>query len=793
MLAPLRRACAALSVVLGALALGPGHRHARADDAPRTLAVASQAAASDTKALAGAAQAPVTPRQLLGFSAESSAGELALEQRFDAQLDPRQLAAWLRRFASDANNVGSPHDKANAQDMQQMLASWGWDAHLETFYVLYPTPLHESLELLAPTHYTARLREPAVAGDPTSAITDALPPYNVYGADGDVSGALVYVNYGMPEDYDTLARRQIEVRGKIVITRYGRGWRGLKPKLAQEHGAIACIIYSDPHEDGYAQGDTYPRGGWRPPAGVQRGSVGDITLYSGDPLTPGVGATRDAQRLSRAEAKTLLKIPVIPISYQDAQPLLAALGGPVAPEDWRGALPLTYHIGPGPARVHLAIRSDWSLKPIYDVIATIRGEESPDEWVIRGNHHDGWVAGAWDPLSGMVAELAEAQAIGALVRQGARPRRTLIYASWDAEEPGLLGSTEWVEQHAQELQSKAVLYVNTDDSGRGFLGAAGSHDLQHFMNEVAAAVRDPETGASLQARERARMLVDAYGSDSRDEARRASLAAGERDLPIGALGSGSDFTPFLQHLGIASLAIEFGGEDAQAGAYHSLYDTYEHYARFGDPGFVYGVALAQTAGRLMLRTANAEVLPLVPADFADTLERYRQEVHQLADERRRRAEELDKLLDGHAFELTSDPRAPLAPPMRAPAVPYLDFAPLDNAVMRVRQAARGYEQAYARELAQGRPLPADRRAALNDLLRGLEQTLTDPQGLPGREWYRHLIYAPGMLTGYGVKTLPAVREAIEQNRWSEAEQSIVATARALDRYSERLERATALL
>jgi N-acetylated-alpha-linked acidic dipeptidase len=787
MLAPLWRVPAALIIALGALALEPQGSRAQ-DDAAPAAAPASPAAHS------GAIQGPVTPRQLLGFSAESTARELALEQRFDARLDPQQLASWLRRLASDANNVGSPHDKANAQSMQQMLASWGWDARIETFYVLYPTPLHEALELIAPTHYTARLHEPAVAGDPTTAISDALPPYNVYGADGDVSGTLVYVNYGMPEDYEALARRQIDVRGKIVITRYGRGWRGLKPKLAYEHGAIGCIIYSDPREDGYAQGDTYPRGGWRPPGGVQRGSVGDITLYSGDPLTPGVGATRDAQRLSRAEAKTLLKIPVMPISYEDAQPLLAALTGPVAPEDWRGALPITYHIGPGAARVHLAIRSDWSLKPIYDVIATIRGEESPDAWVIRGNHHDGWVAGAWDPLSGMVAELAEAQAIGALVREGARPRRTLIYASWDAEEPGLLGSTEWVEQHAQELQSKAVLYVNTDDSGRGFLGAAGSHDLQHFMNEAAASVRDPETGASLQARERARILVDAYGPAAREEARRtATLVAGDHDLPIGALGSGSDFTPFLQHLGIASLAIEFGGEDAQGGVYHSLYDTFDHYARFGDPGFVYGIALAQTAGRLMLRMANAEVLPLEPRDFADTLERYRVEVHQLADERRRHAEDLDKLLDGHAFELTSDPRAPLAAPARAPAVPYLDFAPLDNAVARVRRAAAGYAQAYAQGVAEGRPLAADKRAALNDLLRGLEQTLTDEHGLSGREWYRHLIYAPGMFTGYGVKTLPGVREAIEQNHWSEAEQSIVATAHALDRYSERLERATAVI
>jgi N-acetylated-alpha-linked acidic dipeptidase len=762
--------------------------------APRsdTRAAAAQADGSSVGRPGAAAPAPGVP--LTGFTAAGSASELALERRFDAELDPQLLREWLKSFSSDANHVGSPHDKANAEAMRQMLESWGWDAHIETFQVLYPTPKREVLELVAPMRYTAKLREPPIPGDATSVLTDALPPYNAYGADGDVTAGLVYVNYGMPEDYEALARRNVDVRGKIVISRYGRGWRGLKPKLAQQHGAIGCIIYSDPRDDGYFAGETYPSGGWRPPPGVQRGSVADMTLYSGDPLTPGVGATRDAKRLAVSEAPTILKIPVIPISYQDAQPLLAALAGPVAPQDFRGALPITYHIGPGPAQVHLAISSDWSLKPVYDVIARIEGAEAPDEWVIRGNHHDGWVTGAWDPLSGAVAELAEARAIGTLVRQGFRPKRTLIYASWDGEEPGLIGSTEWAEQHADELAHKAVLYLNTDENGRGFLQAGGSHSLQHFMNQVSASVKDPETGVSVQARERAHRLIDGYGPRAGEEERKAAtLAAGAEDLTIGALGTGSDFTPFLQHLGIASLNFEYTGEDQQAGVYHSLYDSFDHYVRFGDPGFVYGIAMAQTAGRVMLRMADADILPMQFTGFAETLERYRQEVHQLADERRKRAEELGKLIDERAFELSSDPRAPVAAPARPPAVPYLDFAPLDNAIARVQRVARDYDRAYARRFASGQALPAAERAQLDDLLRGLEQSLTDAHGLPGREWYRHLIYAPGMLTGYGVKTLPGVREAIEQNLWQQAEQYAVLTARALDQYCDRLQQATELL
>ncbi|HXY97162.1 MAG TPA: transferrin receptor-like dimerization domain-containing protein [Steroidobacteraceae bacterium] len=749
--------------------------------------------------LAAAGAAGEASPALFGFTVQEGAAQRSLEQRFDAELKPAELREWLKNLASAPNQVGSPHDKANAEFVRDLFRQWGWQAQIEEFEVLYPTLKAHSLELVAPTHFTASLTEPPVPGDATSGVAGIMPPYNVYGADGDVTGDLVYLNYGMAKDYQELARRGIDVKGKIVIARYGSGWRGLKPKLAQEHGAIGCIIYSDPHEDGYAQGDVYPQGGWRPPEGVQRGSVLDITQYSGDPLTPGVGATKDAKRLALADAKTILKIPVLPISYADAQPLLAALAGPVAPSRWRGSLPITYHMGPGPAKVHLVIRSDWGLKPLYDVIAKIPGRESPEAWVVRGNHRDGWVFGAWDPLSGQVAMLAEAKAIGALVKSGWRPKRTLVYASWDGEEPGLLGSTEWAETHAAELRRGAVLYLNSDTNTRGFLDAGGSHSLQHLVNEVAAGVRDPETGVSTQARLRARILAQGYGRESDDEenaeahARETRLAQAGGDLPIHALGSGSDYTPFLQHLGLTALSIEYHGEDDQAGVYHSSYDSFDHYVRFGDPTFAYGVAEAETAGHVVLRMADAEVLPLEFASFADTIAAYTEELRKMTDEKRKKAAELARLLDENAFGLAADPTRAVAPPAREPLVPPLDFAPLDNAAARLKASAHAYDEAYAQLLAGTLKVDAAHRARLNALLQGMEQRLTDARGLPGREWYRHFIYAPGLLTGYGVKTLPGVREAIDANRWDEAAAYIPITAAVLMHYCDALDEATALL
>ncbi len=732
---------------------------------------------------------------LLGFRAAGTSDQLALEKRFDSRLDPADQRAWLEWMSAEPNHVGSPHNKANAEFMLEKLREWGWDAQIETFYVLYPTPKKLALELIAPMQFTARLREPALDGDRTSDKTqNALPPYHAYGADGDVIGELVYVNQGMPDDYKELDRHGISVKGRIVIARYGGGWRGLKPKLALEHGAIGCIIYSDPHDDGYAAGDVYPKGGFRPAEGVQRGSVADLPIYPGDPLTPDIGATENAKRLSITEAKTLLKIPVMPISYADAQPLLATLDGPVAPPGWRGALPITYHIGPGPAKVHLTIGSDWSLKPIYNVIAMIKGAERPDEWVIRGNHHDAWVFGAWDPLSGNVALMAEARAIGALVKEGWKPRRTLVYASWDGEEAGLLGSTEWVETHADELRRKAVLYVNCDDNGRGFLRAGGSHSLQALVNQVAAGLRDPQTGTTVLERLRARILVDGSkkGADEEDRNISKRVAAGAAP-PLYPLGSGSDYSPFLQHLGIASVDIRYGGEDKNSGIYHSVYDSFDHYVRFGDPNFAYGVTLAETIGRVMLRVANADVLPMRFTELADAVGQYLEELHKLADTMRERTEQQHRLLDENAFKLAADPTEIDVPPERESSVPFLNFAPLDNALSRLRKSAKACDEALGRvDRSDSTPNEAQ-LSRLNTLLQSMEQTLLHPQGLPGREWYRHMIYAPGLYTGYGAKTLPGVREAIEQRHWPEVDQYMIIIAGLLNAYSDRLDQAAAAL
>ncbi|MFI4869395.1 MAG: M28 family metallopeptidase [Steroidobacterales bacterium] len=739
---------------------------------------------------------PATGATLLGFSAAHTIDEQATERGFDADLSAAQLREWMQAMSSEPNQVGSAHDKANAEFLLRQFRDWGWDAHIETFSVLYPTPRHLALQLIAPRRFTARLHEPAIAGDASSGNTSgALPPYNVYGADGDVSGELVYVNYGMPDDYKELDRRGISVKGRIVIARYRGGWRGLKPKLAYEHGAIGCLIYSDPRDDGYFAGDVYPQGGWRPADGVQRGSVADIPIYSGDPLTPGVGATADARRLPLADATTLMKIPVLPISYGDAQPLLAALGGPVAPVSWRGALPITYHIGAGPAKVRLQVQSDWSRKPIYDVIARIPGSELPDEWVLRGNHHDAWVFGAWDPLSGHSALMAEAKAIGALLKSGWRPRRTLIYASWDGEEPGLLGSTEWAETHEQELRRHAVAYVNSDTNARGFLEAGGSHSLQRLVNEVSAGIRDPETDDSVQARLRAKLRVDAFQSATPSEQVRhlAQAAASTLDVPIEALGSGSDFTPFLQHLGIASLDLSYRGEADNDGIYHSAYDSFDHYVRFGDPGFAYGIAEAQTVGHLMLRLADADVLPMQFSDVAEALEGYVHELHKLAYDQGEHAQTLAALRQARAFELASDPTRPVGPPASEDEVPYLDFAPLDDAIARLKRSAKAYDQALAEAGARGMALSAAQRGRLDDVLQGLEQALSSDDGLPGRSWYRHLIYAPGLYTGYAAKTMPGVREGIEQRRWDQAAQYIGITAQAIETYCDRMDTATALL
>ena len=729
----------------------------------------------------------------LGLSPAIAQPQADAERSLDARIHPEEIGAWMKQMASEPNQVGSPHDKANAEFELGLFKQWGWDAHIETFQVLYPTPVSEVLETTGPDPFRATLQERAVPGDATSARTaGALPAYVAYQGDGDVTAPLVYVNYGMQDDYLALQRQGVDVRGKIVIARYGHGWRGLKPKLAQDHGAIGCIIYSDPADDGYATGRTYPDGPMRPPQGIQRGSVADMPLYPGDPLTPGVGATEGAKRIARADAPVILKIPALPISYADAQHFLATLGGEVVPEGWRGGLPVTYHVGPGTVPVHLAVKSDWSQKPVYDVIATMRGAALPDEWVVRGNHHDGWVFGASDPLSGQSALLAEAQAIGDMVRGGYKPKRTIIYASWDGEEPGLIGSTEWAETHADDLKKHAVIYINSDENARGLLDVGGSPDFRHFVSAIAADIIDPETKVSVATRLRAYLRVQALapGASPREQAEAKIAADPARDIPVAALGSGSDFSSFLQHLGLPALNFGYGGEGEAGGVYHSAYDTWEHHGRFVDPGFVYDSLLARTVGRAVLRAADA-TLPLQRAgDFAEAVSGYLSEVRKLADTERAAADMQAALLRDHAFQLAADPTRPRAAPAALGPVPFLAFSPLENASARLTRSAHAYDMALAHG---GAGLPADRLARLDALMLSIDQTLAPDGGLPGRPWYRNLIFAPGRFTGYQAKTFPAVREAIEERRWADADRYAGVTALALDAYSDRLDAARGVI
>jgi N-acetylated-alpha-linked acidic dipeptidase len=710
---------------------------------------------------------------LQGFTQQSAGAERQWENDFRAIPSPQNERDYMQYLSAHPHNVGTAYDKQNAEWILAHYKQWGWDAHIETFNVLFPTPKERLVEMLEPTTFKAKLQEPPVSVDPTSDQTsEQLPTYNAYSADGDVIAPLVYANYGLTTDYDELQRLGVSVKGAIVIVRYGGSWRGVKPKLAAEHGAVGCLIYSDPHDDGYFAQDVFPKGPMRPPEGVQRGSVMDFaTTQSGDPLTPGYGATADARRLPIKDNPALTKIPVLPLSYGDAQPLLAALTGPMAPPDWRGSLPIPYHVGPGAAKVHLRVMSNWDIKPVYDVIAKIVGAEYPNEWVIRGNHHDGWVNGAEDPISGQVAELEEARALGELVKKGWRPKRTIIYCAWDGEEPGLLGSSEWGEEHEAELKQHAVAYINTDGNGRGFFGAEGSQTLEHFVNGVARDITDPETKLSVRQRLFLREI-----SRAKTDQERKKLRSGE-DLPIRALGSGSDYTVFIDHLGIASLNMGYGGEDP-GGIYHSIYDDFYWYTHFGDTNFVYGRALSQTVGTAIMRLADADLLPFEFTDLASTIQSYDKQLKKLADDERDEAIERDKELDEGVFKAVSNPSEPTFAPPREEIPPHLNFAPFDNAADALTNAAQRYHEALHKAWAVG--VPADELEDLSHKMMQSERDLTTQEGLLRRGWYKHMIDAPGVYSGYGAKTIPGVREAIEQKHWDEANSEIVRIAKVLD-------------
>lgn len=709
---------------------------------------------------------------ITGFTPVNAATQRQLENAFDKQLNAENIGAAIKTFSAKPHNLGSATDKEYAELIQSKLKSYGFDAKIETYSVLFPTPETRVLEMTAPSVYKALLKEPILKEDATSGQKDQLPIYNAWSADGDVTGELVFVNFGLPQDYEELAKMGISVKGKIVIAKYGRSWRGIKPKVAQEQGAIGCIIYSDPKEDGYYQGDVYPKGAFKNEFGAQRGSVMDMVVYPGDPLTPGVGATQNAQRIaSRTEAPNLLKIPVLPISYHDAKPLLVALEGPVAPADWRGALPITYHVGPGKTKVHLKLAFDWKMVSCYNVIAMIKGSQQPDEWVVRGNHHDAWVNGANDPVSGLAALLEEAKSIGELLKTGWRPLRTLVYCAWDGEEPGLIGSTEWAEDHGTELQQKCVVYINSDGNGRGFLEAGGSHALTKMMDEIAKNITDPQTKVSVFDRLKAEEIISASSA----KAKKDELA--KTSLELEALGSGSDFSSFLQHLGVPSLNLGFGGEDA-GGEYHSVYDSYDLYKRFKDPDFKYGVALAQTAGHAALRMANAPVLPFDFRDLYKAINEYTTELMTLTDNMRESIAIENKLLTQNKYTIAADPTKTFIAPKPKEEVPYIDFSPLQNALVSLQKSTDSLAISIKKTDSTN-----GNHNDLNKELYQAEQQLLLPAGLPRRNWYRHAIYAPGFYTGYGVKTMPGVREAIEQRHWQEAQQQIIIDARVIDKFS----------
>ncbi|MFN7993395.1 MAG: transferrin receptor-like dimerization domain-containing protein [Bryobacteraceae bacterium] len=721
------------------------------------------------------------PPALRGYTPESARAEHEWEVQFRAIPNTQNLHDYMQRLAARPHHVGSPYDKDNAEWILSKFKEWGLDAKIETFEVLFPTPKTRVVELVAPSHFTAKLAEPTVAVDPTSnQHAEQLPTYNAYSIDGDVTAPLVYVNYGVPDDYEELDRLGISVKGAIVIARYGGSWRGIKPKVAAEHGAIGCLIYSDPKEDGYFEGEVFPQGPYRPKDGVQRGSVMDMPIYPGDPLTPGIGASEGAKRLPIKEAGTLTKIPVLPISYGDAEPLLAALTGPVAPTPWRGALPMTYRIGPGPAKVHLKLEFNWDLKKIYDVVARIPGSTYPDEWIVRGNHHDAWVNGADDPVSGAVAEMEEARGLAELLKQGWKPKRTIIYCVWDGEEEGLLGSTEWAEEHAAELKQHAAMYVNSDGNSRGFIGMAGSHSLEKFVNSVAHDIQDPEKNIPVWKRSQLMQIAHAPEAEREGIRKRA-------DLHIGALGSGSDYTVFLDHLGIASLNIGYGGEDG-GGIYHSIYDDFYWYTHFADGDFIYGRALAQTAGTMMLRFADADLLPYEFSNFAETVRKYADEVQKLWKAKSDEIKERNKEIEEGVFSAIADPRKTLVPPPAEAVPPHLNFAPLENGLDALNRSAERYDKA-----AQKAALDKASIGSVNEKLIQIERALTLPDGLPGRPWFQHQIYAPGFYTGYGVKTLPGVREAIEQKRWKEADEQIVRVGGVLEKTAAQIEAAAAAL
>lgn len=713
------------------------------------------------------------------------------ETAFLAAVSAQNIGGYIEDMTAHPDFPGSAWDKRNAEKTLQLFKSWGLDAHIETFEVNFPTPAERVVELVAPVPFKAALHEPAFAEDPYSKQqSEQMPAYFAYGPDGDVTAPLIYVNYGLREDYDALARLGVSVKDAVIIIRAGRMWRGGKVQLAAEHGAKAVLIYSDPQQDGYYRGPVYPDGGWRSADSVQRGSILN-GAFAGDPLKPFAGPRAGQEVAPQDPASSVARIPAMPLSYADAEPLLKSLGGPTVPESSRGALPLTYRAGPGPAVVHLKIRYRWDRIQLYDVIATIKGSIYPEEWLVRGNHRDGWVYGAQDPHSGHSAMLEEARILGLLGKQGWRPKRTIIYASWDAEEQGTIGSALWVESHLAELKARAVAYINTDVTGPGALRLGGAASFTDFLTRIAAEITDPNSGVSALER----LRIKAQILQGASPGGRSSSALGLEDdgpsydlvtqrLRLAPPGYGSDHHAFVAHAGVPSLLLEFG-DQTNMGSYHSIYDNFAWYSRFGDPGFRYGRATAQFNGLAVLRLAAADI---IPQRFGATARALKSEIDGLAalyGAARRLGMSDKEDLELHATEVLQDPANPRSPPVLK-AMAELDLKPLEDAVAAIERRANEYDT-LADATAQ---VQRARRNVLrvNEVLMQVERAFLRPGGLPQRPYYGNELYAPGRL--WDTVPLPAIGDAILDNHWQVAREQIPEAASTLRRIASAIEEAT---
>ncbi len=692
-----------------------------------------------------------SPAILDGFSSDSSAAERRWEELFRAVPAAGSARAHLRRLTAEPHVAGTKEDYATAIYVRDQMRSYGLSAEIKEYQVLLPFPKHPAVvELIAPRRVRLPVKEAVVPEDATSASPKIIPLFNGYSASGDVTAPLVYVNYGLPPDYEALRKAGVDVKGKIVIARYGNSFRGVKAKVAEDHGAVGLLIYSDPADDGYGQGDVYPQGPWRPKSSAQRGSVQYLFMYPGDPLTPGSPAIPGTPRLKMEEAKNLTHIPVQPLSYSDARILLEPLKGPVRPKGFQGGLPFAYHVGgTADVRVHLKTDMDFQVRTIWDVIARVEGVVENDRWVIMGNHRDAWVFGAVDPNSGTTAMLEAGRAFGELLKQGWKPRRTILLCSWDGEEQGLIGSTEWVEENAAALKEKAVVYLNMDAavSGPNF-GASSVPSLWKLIRAATREVKDPKTGHSVyqQWQVRAREQNPETDKDSPEAA-------------IGALGSGSDFTPFLQHLGIPAADMGFGGD---YGVYHSAFDSFHWMAKFGDPTFAYHVAAAQLWGTVAMRLAMAEGLPFDYGDYARQVREYFSESLKIA-QRRGLAGSFDEKAMDEALK---------------------DFAAEAARLLRDKQRA-------IEDNSSSSSSAAARLKRINDAVIAAERDLIDDRGLKGRPWYKHQIYAPGVYTGYAAQPLTDFSQALDDRSSATARESLERIVAALKRATLTLKKAGA--